>query len=173
MLGIIGVSVLAIIFGFVGRNQIKKSNGRQTGRGMATAGIALGFAWLAITAVFITLGATGALDETNKGDFKGSEREVAVLVDRLENAFDDNDGALVCNELFTPEWASLVASGAGKSCEEFVRETDKDKVQADLIIKDLAVTGDRATAKIEEDGDEQDWTFQRVNGAWKVSNISA
>jgi Domain of unknown function (DUF4190)/zinc-ribbon domain len=45
-------SVLAIVFGFVARGQIKQSQGRQTGSGMATAGIILGFVavafWLLI-----------------------------------------------------------------------------------------------------------------------------
>ena len=36
-------SVLAIVLGFVARDQIKRSWGRQTGSGMATAGIILGF----------------------------------------------------------------------------------------------------------------------------------
>jgi len=36
-------SVVAIVLGFVARNQIKRSFGRQTGTGMATAGIVLGF----------------------------------------------------------------------------------------------------------------------------------
>ena len=45
-------SVLAIVFGFVARDQIKRSQGRQSGSGMATAGIILGFVavafWLLI-----------------------------------------------------------------------------------------------------------------------------
>jgi len=36
-------SVVAIVLGFVSRNQIKRSWGRQTGSGFATAGIILGF----------------------------------------------------------------------------------------------------------------------------------
>jgi Domain of unknown function (DUF4190)/zinc-ribbon domain len=48
-------SVVAIILGFVSRNQIKQSWGRQTGSGLATAGIALGFIgasfWLVILIV--------------------------------------------------------------------------------------------------------------------------
>jgi hypothetical protein len=36
-------SVIAIVLGFVARNQIRQSNGSQTGTGMATAGIVLGF----------------------------------------------------------------------------------------------------------------------------------
>jgi Domain of unknown function (DUF4190) len=51
--------ILAIIFGFVAKNQIKQSGGTQSGDGMATAGIVLGFAWLFITVI---LYATGSID---------------------------------------------------------------------------------------------------------------
>ena len=47
VLGIVWVfglgSILAVIFGFVGRKQIRQSRGRQGGGGMAVAGIVLGF----------------------------------------------------------------------------------------------------------------------------------
>lgn len=41
-------AVLGIIFGFVSRTQIKRSNGAQKGAGMALAGIIAGFAWIAV-----------------------------------------------------------------------------------------------------------------------------
>jgi len=43
--------ILAIIFGFVGLSQIRKSG--QEGRGMAIAGIVLGFVWIIITILII------------------------------------------------------------------------------------------------------------------------
>jgi hypothetical protein len=36
-------SVLALVFGYQARNQIHASGGRETGRGMAVAGIVLGW----------------------------------------------------------------------------------------------------------------------------------
>jgi hypothetical protein len=46
VLGIVWVfglgSILAVIFGFIGRKQIRESGGTQSGGGMATAGIVLG-----------------------------------------------------------------------------------------------------------------------------------
>ena len=46
VLGIVWVwwvgSILALIFGYIGKKQIDESNGTQTGRGMAVAGIVLG-----------------------------------------------------------------------------------------------------------------------------------
>jgi hypothetical protein len=49
-------SVLAIIFGFVARGQIKRSGGRQQGSGLALAGIIVGIiGLLAIAAIVITI----------------------------------------------------------------------------------------------------------------------
>ncbi len=48
-------ALLAIVFGFIARSQIKHSGGMQRGRGMALAGIIIGFAGLVITAVVITI----------------------------------------------------------------------------------------------------------------------
>lgn len=41
-------AILGIVFGFIARSQIKKSNGTQRGEGMALAGIIIGFAGLVI-----------------------------------------------------------------------------------------------------------------------------
>jgi hypothetical protein len=65
VLGIIWVlgigSILAVIFGFVARRQIRQSGGRQSGGGMALAGIILGFVgvvslilWIVLLAVVAT-----------------------------------------------------------------------------------------------------------------------
>jgi hypothetical protein len=46
-------AVLGILFGFIARSQIKKSNGAQRGEGMALAGIIIGFAGIAIGIIII------------------------------------------------------------------------------------------------------------------------
>ena len=72
VLGIVWVfglgSILAIIFGFVGRKQIRHSGGRQGGGGMAIAGIVLGFVgvvglifWI-VAAIALTNSITNCLD---------------------------------------------------------------------------------------------------------------
>jgi Domain of unknown function (DUF4190) len=48
--------VLGIIFGFIARSQIKRSNGRQKGDGLAIAGIIVGFAWIALLVVLLAVG---------------------------------------------------------------------------------------------------------------------
>jgi hypothetical protein len=54
--GLLGVSAVAIILGFIARNQIAKSGGREGGAGLALAGIILGFIWVGISIIiFISL----------------------------------------------------------------------------------------------------------------------
>jgi len=60
VLGIIGIpsciyvipSVLALVFGYVGRNQIDRSGGTEGGRGMAIAGIILGWIGVGLAIAF-------------------------------------------------------------------------------------------------------------------------
>jgi uncharacterized protein DUF4190 len=48
-------SILALIFGFMARKEIDGSGGAQTGRGMATAGIVLGFIGIGIMVLLIAV----------------------------------------------------------------------------------------------------------------------
>lgn len=70
MLGIIGCSlltpILALVFGLIGRRQIKKSNGQQKGLGLATTGAVLGACWICFFVLIGALGAAGVFDEPTK-----------------------------------------------------------------------------------------------------------
>jgi len=50
-------AILAIIFGFVARSQIRQSAGTQGGDGLAVAGIIVGFAWIALFVILVAIGA--------------------------------------------------------------------------------------------------------------------
>ena len=56
-------AVLAVVFGHVALSQIKRSDGAQTGRGMAIAGLVLGYGGIALVAVVIVLGVVIANDD--------------------------------------------------------------------------------------------------------------
>lgn len=46
-------SVVAVVFGHVALGQIKRSNGFETGRGMALAGLILGYAWIVLNVLLL------------------------------------------------------------------------------------------------------------------------
>jgi Domain of unknown function (DUF4190) len=48
-------SILALVFGYVAKSQIDKSHGTQTGRGMAVAGIVLGWIGVGFLALVVVL----------------------------------------------------------------------------------------------------------------------
>jgi hypothetical protein len=48
VLGLLSFSVLAIIFGHIALSQIKRSQGTQGGRGLAIAGVILGWIWVVL-----------------------------------------------------------------------------------------------------------------------------
>lgn len=49
------LAILAVIFGFIGLNEVKKSQGTVEGRGFAVAGIVTGFISIGLTILFIAL----------------------------------------------------------------------------------------------------------------------
>jgi hypothetical protein len=73
-------SILAIIFGFVAMNQIKNSDGAQTGRGMAIAGLVLGFIGLGTILLLVLVTAVGSSISSN---FDIIDSELGVIVTPL------------------------------------------------------------------------------------------
>jgi hypothetical protein len=53
VLGVVGVSLLAIVFGHVGRSQIKHQG--QSGKGMATAGLILGYLGIIVSMTLLVV----------------------------------------------------------------------------------------------------------------------
>jgi hypothetical protein len=55
ILGFIGCFawILALVFGYIGKHQIDQSHGTQKGRGMAVAGIVLGYVWGGLSVVYL------------------------------------------------------------------------------------------------------------------------
>jgi hypothetical protein len=171
VLGVLGGAPLAIVFGLVGRRQIRGSGGRQGGLGLATAGIVLGCVWLGLIAIVVVLAGTGSFDRGNAKHFSGERKQVARVVDDVESGLADNDGKRVCQELFSERWAALVARGAGKSCVAFVDDVESGRRQAHLEVTSLTIAGDTATARINEGSTRETWRFVRVGGRWQVDEI--
>lgn len=73
-------SVLALLFGYIARRQIRQSPGRQQGRGLAMAGIVLGWAEIGVLAVIVMLAGGTSLgsrdDRPSAGDRTGQVERI-------------------------------------------------------------------------------------------------
>jgi len=60
---IVGIAILGIIFGHIALSEIKRSNGWQEGRGMALAGLIIGYIEIGLTVLvlIVVLGLTLSL----------------------------------------------------------------------------------------------------------------
>ena len=174
VLGIIGGSVLAIVFGFVARHRIERSGGVKGGRGMATAGIVLGSIWLTLIVVLVVLGVTGVLESENADDYSGRERQVATVVDRFEDAADDDEAgaARICDDLLTPDAARLISRGGGKPCAEYFADAMDGQFQVEIDVKSIDISGTQATVKVDEGGTGETWTLvEGPPGTWRISDL--
>lgn len=170
--GMLGGFVFAIVCGFVARSRIRSSGGWLRGRGLATAGIALGCVWAVLFAIMLTLGATGRLDTAdNASRYQGDEREIARTVDELYEALDDNDGAWLCGELFTARFADLVANDSGKSCVDHMDSVDRGKRQETITVKRIAISGESATVDITQGGSPGRLTMLRQADRWRIDEF--
>jgi hypothetical protein len=85
-------SILALIFGYVGKHQIDRSNGAQGGRGLAIAGIVLGWVGVAGVAIIIAIGAL-AVSSTNDDAQKSACRAERSTVEAASEAFRASTGS--------------------------------------------------------------------------------
>lgn len=64
MLGILWIywigSILALVFGYIAKSQIEQSGGRESGGGMAVAGIVLGWVGVGVLILMIAFLAAGS-----------------------------------------------------------------------------------------------------------------
>ncbi|HUW04161.1 MAG TPA: DUF4190 domain-containing protein [Acidimicrobiales bacterium] len=77
-------SILALVFGYKARREIDESNGRQTGRGMATAGIVIG--WLGVvgaTLIIVLIVFVASTDPISDGGINSDPSDGICNPDRF------------------------------------------------------------------------------------------
>jgi hypothetical protein len=165
-----GLSPVGVVLGFVARRRINRSEGARGGGGLALAGIITGFAGLALTAVVVSLAVSGVFDEVNRDDYSGEEARVADVVDRFEEAYENNDTYQICFELFTSDLAGSQAYAG--NCQS--QWGDGDPGFEEIDIYDMEVAGSEATAWADDENRRDDWIFhmkRNASGNWHISEI--
>ena len=111
---------------------------------------------------------------TTGRNFEGTERDVANVVGDLRTAGQRKDGERICTEILARSLVSRLDS-AGTSCAQEMTAAAKDVDDFALDVRDVTVTGDRATATVRrgDDGPTATLGFVREANRWKISELSS
>jgi len=126
---------------------------------------------LALTAT----GCGGAARDSAKS-FKGEEQKVAAVVEQLEKAARADKPGTVCTSLLSDTLLATLKK-LGTTCTAGVKDAFADADSFDLTVDDVAITGDKATAKVASGtgSDEKTDTLelQRAGTTWKIASLRA
>jgi hypothetical protein len=100
-------SILALIFGYVARKQIDRSNEEQKGRGLATAGIVLG--WVGVGVAIVALGVGVLVFAASHSNPAVTARQDAAAKSDLRNALTAEKTSYVDTQDYTASTATLAA----------------------------------------------------------------
>jgi hypothetical protein len=128
----------------------------------------LSFVPLLLAAVLLT----GCTQSTAPA-FEGTEGAVAQVVDDLQTAGKRGDAEKICSQILS---RSLVTKldAPGTSCAKEIDQAIKDAEDFTLTVRDVTVTGDQATAKVQsgEDGPTATFRFSKEDNRWKASDLA-
>jgi hypothetical protein len=166
--GILGSALLSVPLGLVALRRIKRSGGAKTGRGLAIAGMAVGCVWLAIIPAALLLDLGDVFEHDNAERFSGTEREIAIVIDRYEEELGEPGGP-PCEELLTRSYIEEIEAREDTSCEEF--HDIGARVPADIIIERIHMPSG-STARVEVTELDKNLTFDLVReDGWKIDAV--
>jgi hypothetical protein len=120
----------------------------------------------------LVLAGCGAAPRDSAQDFKGEQRAVAAVVERLEAAGRDDKPDVVCTQLLSSKLLAAVRA-QGTNCKTGVGESFRDADSFDITVKDVVIRGTHATAqaRYRRGSDDQTATLEldREGGNWKIS----
>jgi hypothetical protein len=126
----------------------------------------------ALCLVALALAGCGATPQDSAKDFKGQERVVAGVVERIETAARDDDPAVVCTRLLSASLLEVLRK-QGTNCRTGVKEAFRDADPLDVTVDDVEIRGAHATTKVGYRSGSKDKTatieLDREGGAWKIS----
>ena len=133
------------------------------------------FAALAATALLAS-GCAGT-QKNSATDFTGAEKQVATAVEDLQSAGRKGDEAKICDDLLAAALVSQIKKASATTCATAVSKSLDDVDSYDIQVKNVKVTGNTATARVESkatDGNRAD-TLQlvREQNRWKLSSLGA
>jgi hypothetical protein len=126
--------------------------------------------------ITLAVALTGCTSTTSPGSaaskFNGTEADVAKVVEDLRTAGQRKDATKVCSQLLAKALVTKL-DGAGTSCTQEMDRAASDADDFDLDVRDVTVSGDTATAKVQRGskGPTKTFSFVREANRWKIASL--
>ena len=110
---------------------------------------------------------------SSTGDFKGDEKDVAQVIEDLQDYAQRDDADKICKEVLDTEVVQRIAGG---DCPKTIGQAIDEADNYDLTVDSIRVTGTTARARVKAGRDEkQVETIELVREGtlWKISQLAA
>jgi hypothetical protein len=113
---------------------------------------------------------TGTSSSAKK--FSGAEGDVAQAVTDLQKAAQRKDAAKICKSLLSKPGIEQLGGASG--CKDEVDKAITDSDEFTLDVRDVSVTGTKATAQVRQGdkGTTKTVRFVKEGNSWKVDGLS-
>ena len=126
----------------------------------------------ALCLLALAVAGCGTAPRDSAQDFKGGERSVAAVAERLESAGRDDKPDVVCTQLLSAKLLAVLRR-QGTDCKTAVEESFQDAQSFDITVDDVVIRGTHATVKVSYRRGSQDRSatleLDREGSAWKIS----
>jgi hypothetical protein len=131
------------------------------------------FAPALLVVVLSLVGCTQA-EPTSVEQFKGAEAAVAQKVEDLEKAGKSGNPDDICSDILAKELVDELKAG-GTDCTTEMQKAIEDADDFDLEVRDVAITGETATARVQrgDDGPTETMQFTREGTQWRATALSS
>jgi hypothetical protein len=121
----------------------------------------------------LALAGCGASEESSADRFQGQERAVAQKVEDLQEAGERRRPEDICSDILSRTLVEQLEA-AGTTCAEEMGKAIDDADDFALDVRDVTVTGEQATARVQrgDDGPTVTFEFVRENGQWRATALS-
>jgi hypothetical protein len=126
---------------------------------------------IGVVMVLALIAGCGGDEGPNEKRFDGESKDVAAVVDRLQEYARLDDGPKICAELLTPQLEKYIAASFDTSCEDRVNEQLGD-ADTTITVRRVNVEGPLASATVRENnGSVTGMAFVKRDGEWRISRI--
>jgi hypothetical protein len=131
-------------------------------------------AFFAAPVIVLLVSGCGAASETTQTEFKDTnQQQVAKVVDDLKTAASRGESDKICKDILASQLKTEIKN-AGSDCVTEIDRVIKDASDYDLLVTKVDVTGDSATATVQQGDDAKNtatFSFVKEKGARRASAL--